>query len=316
MKRALTDVLRRGFDNAVANWPLVLIRVAETAVLLAIGIGAVVAVIIPLVVSAHIGGWQNIQADPDAMFETIVAIVTEHWLLILYILGVACAVLTIGLAIHAAVDAGSARVYVDGERAASISRTTAYVRYEAFTMDRFLAGVRAGWWRVFWIYNIAWLEAGLVLLAPLALGAALMALIGANAAAIALGCFLLLAMLLLFFVVALLTGVWVNKAIVITAASEDGASEALRHSRRRIGADLARHVALALIVMAISLVGTGTVSSFSSLMPAHGTRSMDGLLFLYSPFVIGSSLLSTLFSASVGQWFLACLAAIQQETPA
>jgi hypothetical protein len=315
LKRPLTDVLRRGFDNVVANWPLVLIRVAETALLIGITIGALIAVVIPLVVSAHVGGWQNIQANPDAMWETVMTVVAEHWLLLVYLLLIASGVLAVILAIHSAVEAGSARVYLDAERAGSISRTTTRERFEVFAMDRFLAGMREGWWRVFWIYNAAWLVAGLVVLVPLAAGAALIAVIGMNAAALVLGCLILVAMCLLFVVVAIVTNLWVEKAIVIAVDRGLGANEALREARHQIGADFARHAALAIVILGISLVGGAMLSSFSSGFPVHGSSADWQLLFL-SPLVLASSILNTVFSAAVASWYLASVAAIQQENPA
>lgn len=315
MKRTLTDVLRRGFDNAVANWPLVLIRVAETAVLIGISIGALVAIVIPLVVSAKIGGWETLHPDPDAILTTVMAIVTDHWLLIVYLLLIASGVLAVLLGIHSAVDAGSARVYLDAERAGSISRMTTRERFDSFSMDSFLAGMREGWWRVFWIYNAAWLAAGLVLLAPLALGAALIAIIGANAAALVLGCLILVAMLLLSIVVAVLTNLWVEKAIVIALACGLAANAALREARQGIRADFGRHLGLVIIVMVVGFAGGAALSSFSSGFPLHGSSFHWELLFL-SPVIIASSLLNTAFSSAVACWFLACVAAIQQETPA
>jgi hypothetical protein len=317
LKRSITDVLRRGFDNAVANWPLVLIRVVETALLVAMCIGAAVAIVIPLVISANVGGgWDQVQKNPDAILTAVLNILTAHWLLIVYLLLIASAVLTIAMAIHAAVEAGSARVYLDAERAGSISRTETRERFEVFAMETFLAGAREGWWRVFWIYNIAWLASGLVLLVPLAAGAALIALIGMNAAALVVGCLILLAMCLLLFVVALFTNLWVQKAIVLALGRGLSANAALRAGRHQIGGDFTRHAALTVIMVCISLAGTAFLSSFSSGgFPVHG-NSINWQLLTASPLAVGSSILNTAFSAAVASWFLACIAAIQQENPA
>jgi len=56
LKRSVFDILRRGFENTVANWPLILIRVGEVVVLAGVVIGAVLAAVIPVVVSAACGG--------------------------------------------------------------------------------------------------------------------------------------------------------------------------------------------------------------------------------------------------------------------
>lgn len=313
MKRELTDVLRRGFDNALANWQLVLIRVAETAVAFGIAIAAVLAVVVPVVVSVRFGKW-DLKDDPAAAWQTILAIVTDHWMLWIYLLLVVCAVLAVVLAIHAAVEAGSARVYLDAERAAAISRTQTRERFEVFDMDRFLAGVREGWWRVFWIYNIAWTYIGMLVLAPLLFGALIVSAIGANPAALLLGCLVVLSMLVFMAFAAVLGGIWVERAIVTSLDRGLGANAALRESRSWIREDITRHVGLALIVIVISIFGSGALSAFSSGIPFRG-HSLDWQLLLMSPLVLASSFLQTAFSSAVASWFLASVAAIQQENP-
>lgn len=314
MRRDLSDVLRRGFDNALANWQLVLIRVVETALAFGIAIAAVIAVVVPLVISAHLGNWESLKNSPASFWPTIMTIVTEHWMLWLYLLLIASVVIAVILAIHSAVEAGSARIYVDAERAAAISRTQTRERFEAFNMDRFLAGVREGWWRVFWIYNAAWTLGGLVILAPLAVLALIIAAIGTNAAAIVIGCFFLLAMCLILFFVGLLTSIWVQGAIVAVFGRGLGGNAALRYSWREISGDLGRYALVAIIFIAVSFAGSSMLNSFSSGVPVNG-GSIQWQLLLTSPLLIASSFLQTIFSSAVASWFLASITAIQQENP-
>jgi hypothetical protein len=283
--------------------------------LIGIAIVAVVAIAIPLVVSANLGGWDKVNTRPDAIWQTAMDLLAAHWMLLVYLLLIASAVLTFCMAVHGAVEAGSARVYLEAERAGAISTTPTRERFEVFKMETFLAGAREGWWRVFWIYNIAWFEALLVILMPLLLGAVLIVAIGANAASLVLGCLILLVMTLVFFCVTVLTNLWVQKAIVAALARGLGAREALLASRRQIGGDFARHAGLALIMIGVAIAGSAALSSFSSGLPIHGGDVNWQLLFL-SPIAIGSSILNTAFSAGVASWFLACVAAIHQENPA
>ena len=51
MKRTIFDTLRRGVDNTIANWALIVIRVVEVIVFALIAVGAALAVLIPLFVS-------------------------------------------------------------------------------------------------------------------------------------------------------------------------------------------------------------------------------------------------------------------------
>src|SRR3989442_3794108 len=52
LKRSATEVLRRGFDSTLANWPLILIRIAEGIVFVGIVIAAVVAAVVSIAVAA------------------------------------------------------------------------------------------------------------------------------------------------------------------------------------------------------------------------------------------------------------------------
>ena len=40
-------------------------------------------------------------------------------------------------------------------------------RFSVFSMERWLAGAKDGWWTLFWIYNVAWAAACTILLIPL-----------------------------------------------------------------------------------------------------------------------------------------------------
>ncbi|MCU1348161.1 MAG: hypothetical protein JWO56_1191 [Acidobacteria bacterium] len=314
MKRPLTDVLRRGFDDLLANWPLVLIRVAESVLFVGIIIAAIVAIVVPLIVSAGIGNWDRMNADPDAIARSIALLFIDHWVIIVYILLVALAVITIFLAIHGAIEAGCARIYIDAEAAASISRMTTRDRFAVFTMERFLDGVREGWWTTFWIYNLAWSVAGLIILLPVAAAGLLMMAVGPNAGALVIGCLLGLVMFVVIVAVALLTSVWVQKAILLAVGRGLPAGKALSEARYQLAADLWRHIGLVLLMLVLSLVGTAIVSSMSAGF-AFGVPTSLSWQLLVSPIRIVSSLLNALCSAAMASWFLACLASIYYESP-
>ena len=74
MSRGATDVLRRGFELTLANWPLLLIRVAEQVIGMIIMIGALVAAVIPIAVSAGLGepmrGLSTAAMAPEELLET------------------------------------------------------------------------------------------------------------------------------------------------------------------------------------------------------------------------------------------------------
>lgn len=289
-----------------------LIRVAESVLFIGIGIAAVVAAIVPLALSAGFGDWNRTKVDPDAIVQSIVALLTLHWMIVVYILLVVMVVVTIFVAIHGAIEAGSARIYLDGEAAVPASAVPAREQYAVFTMERFLDGVRAGWWETFWIYNLAWTVAAVIILLPVIATALVMLAVGANAGSLVLGCLMGVVMVFLIFIVALLASVWVQKAVLHVVGRGLPARRALSEARWQIGSDLGRHVGLALIMLVLAIGGAIVIGSMSAGL-SLGQDSLTWQL-LTSPLRLAASFLNTAYSAAVASWFMACLAAIQSET--
>ena len=73
MTRPLTDVLRRGILSTLANWPVILTRVAESLVLFGAVVVAIIGCVVPLLVSAGIGAWE-LPATPTNAWEMMARI--------------------------------------------------------------------------------------------------------------------------------------------------------------------------------------------------------------------------------------------------
>lgn len=309
MKRSATDVLRRGFENTVANWPLILIRIAEGILLLILAVVAVVAAIVPVIVSLGIN--TAIAQDPADAAEAILAMLTDQWMIFLYVFAVATVILVLLVAVHSFVEAGSARVYIDGERAAGAVAAPQRRAFSVFTVDRWLGGAKQDWWSVFWIYNIAWGVAGLIMLAPLLVVAALMAVLHENApvmmAATCLGLFVSLFIMLVVMVV---TNLWCEKAIVVCVARTHRATGALGEAWREFRADAGRHVAVALILFLLMIVGT---AMFASVSFVGGLNDSPGFVLALLPLQLFGSLANSVFSTIISAWFLACFAGLSVE---
>src|SRR5205807_2372573 len=140
LRRSATDVLRRGFDSTIANWPLIMIRIAEGIVFVGIVIVSVVAAIVPIAVSAGISKYDLKNAENPA--EAIAALIVQHWMLIVYVLLILTVVLVVLIAIHSFVEAGTAQVFVDAERRAKGVTAPLRAVFRAFTIDRWMAGGR------------------------------------------------------------------------------------------------------------------------------------------------------------------------------
>jgi hypothetical protein len=311
-RRGVFDVLRRAADNTVVNWQLILIRIAEMFVFVALTVLAVIVALVPILVSVGIELSKLTTIDD---IESAVFSLMQKWILLVWIFVAISVLLLIFIALHAFVVAGSARVYVDAERVAGPALTGGRARFRVFSMDRWLAGAKDGWWTLFWIYNVAWGFAGLILLIPL-----LPTLLGVlmlhekPPAAVTVGCAGLVITVLLMLIVAPLTGIWVNRAINDWAVHRFGARESLAAGRTAMRTDFGRHLLIFIAVFVVSMAGASFFSSFS-FFAAFGDafgRHNDAFSFLF-PLRIMGSVLNSIFSAVVSAWYLASYSALATE---
>jgi len=286
VKRDVSEVLRRGFELTTTNWPLLLIRVAEHILALIIAVAAVVAVVVPIAVSIGLGGLKFIPADAGDIADTIATALIAHWMLIVFIFLVISLVLLLFVAIHSFVQAGSAEVYLANE----------------FSVDRWMAGGKRGWLPVFWIYNLAWLFAGVVLLIPIVPIPFFIRMSSDSMGAIVAGCALLAIWGFFAALVAIATMLWTMKAIVLSMTRNLPAREALKEARHDIRADLGRNFAVGFIVLVIWVGGSMFIGLFSGVMSAGHTTP---LALFTAPAHIVLQFVSAIFSAGVESWFLA-----------
>ena len=311
MRRGVFDVLRRGLDNTIANWPLVALRLGEAVVIMLIAIGGAVAIVAPILVSIGI----NIAnlSSPEGLENAAMALM-NRWVLLLWVFLAVSVLVLVFVAVHSFVEAGSARVYVDAERAAGPVQDAPRARFAVFSMERWLAGGVDGWWTVFWIYNLAWALASTILLIPLLPTAALLLAMRDRAepgASIAVGCLGLMATFFLLIVLGVATTIWVNRAIAEWAARRSGARAALAASWRAIRADFGRHVLGALVLFAVLIGGSSFFSSFSMFAGLQGGETAFALMTL--PIQLVASLCSSAFSSAATAWFLASYASMAAE---
>lgn len=311
MKRNTTDVLRRGFDNTLANWQLIGIRIAENFLFLLLIIVSIVAAVVPIAVAAGLTTFDpGSSSDPG---EAMLMIFVQHWPLILYILVIVTVVLGLLIAIHSFVDAGCAKVFVDGERAAARASVAGRAAFSAFNIDRWLQGGRASWWSVFWIYNLAWGVAGVIMLLPLMATLAGILAVTENSARIVMACGGLVFTVLVVVPVAIVTAIWTQKAIVVAVSRAAAAREALRASWREMRADFSRHFAVAFILFAITIGGSAMISLFGAPMQFGKVLQSPYLGLAFAPVQVISSFAQAIFSAAIGLWMLASFVALTEE---
>ena len=312
MSRNIADVLRRGILSTLANWPVILTRVAETAVLFGVMIIAVIGAIVPPLVSAGIKEWTLPTGNNPA--EVVLQILTEHAALFGYLFLFLCVIALVSVAIHAVVTAGATRIYVDAERAAPDAPQLQREQFAVFTMERWSAGARAWWLRIFWIYNGAWFYASLIFLLPLLIVIALMSLAMSTdnmAATIAASCGGLALLVLVAIPVGIVTAMWAQKAVVICVARDIGARDALRDGWRETRADFLRHFVVFFLITIMSAGASALASTlFAPLsFPMH-PQGMTSILF--GPMHIVSLAAQSAISSAVGLWMIASFAAMTE----
>lgn len=309
MKRGVIDVLRRGLDDTIANWQLIALRVFETIVYVVIAIIAIIVMLVPMAVSIGLSV-MDIKTPEDV--EQAMLLLADKWTFLLWAFLGASLLILLFMALHSFVEAGCVRIYVDAEIAAGDALVGPRARYRMFSMERWMSGGTSGWWTVFWIYNLAWGVAGLILLIPLLPTALLMLVFRENTPLlIGTGCVGLVLTGMLALVVALVTGMWTNRAIVDWAVNRTGASVSLSTAWKSLRGDLARHVLVMLAMIVIGMAGSSFFGSFSIF--ANLGQSMDhrGIFTAITlPIRLLASIASTVFSAAITSWYAAAYVAI------
>lgn len=313
MKRGTFDILRRGLDNTVANWQLILLRLAETFLFVVMILVAAVAIVVPILVSIGIH-FAAIKTPDD--LAGVAELLAQRWMLAAWIVVAVSILMLVFVAMHSFVEAGCARVYVDGERLAGPEMAGPRSRYAVFSISRFFAGGKDGWWTVFWIYNLAWGVAGLVILIPLVPTALLMLLFSDEPRAlVATGCLGLVVTLLVLFVVAIATGIWTNRAIAHWALHRESATPSLAAGWSAVRLDPARHLLVVLAVVLVMMAGSSIFAGFSFAAAFGEIFSDNNIAFqaVTLPLRIFGSLANSIFSTAVTTWYLACFTALAVE---
>ena len=310
MKRNVSEVLRRGFDSTVANWPVIVLRIAESLVVAAVAIAAILAAVVPTVVAAGLSKDEIVNSDDPggAMISWLIG----HLMLFVWIFALGFLFLGVVIAIHSFVEGGSVQILVDGERAASRGSTSARDAFRAFSIDRWLSGGVSSWWRIFWVYNLAWSVGLVFVLVPLVITIVALLAVSNTAGRVVIGCSGLALAVLILIPVGIITSIWCTKAITICVARSVSARESLALGWRAIRADLGRHLAIAVIVIVITMALNSIVSVFGVPMSITEHR-LPTMALMFAPVRIVIGVVQGVFSAATGSFLLACFVSMTEE---
>jgi hypothetical protein len=298
--------LRRATDNAIANWPLLALRLGESFLFVAVIVGAVLVTVVPIIAAGALGAISIENFDPEDLFASLTGPVLAAVALLVVVITVITIVL---VALHSFVQAGVVGTYADGERAAGAA-PPARDSYRVFSFERFFAWGRERWWPVFLVYNITWGVGLLVLLIPLVfvVGAIAIGAAGGEGAAILALCGGLALFFLFIVVVSVLTTLWSNAAIVSTVAHRLGAIAAVKR-----GFSITLRRFWRLLLAALVPFGVSFAFAILSMMISGGTElagDAPALLMIFLPLRLALTLLQTALSLVAGLWFVSAVTAI------
>lgn len=304
----LSRLIQRAFDSTLANWPLILIRIASSVAMTLVAVAAV----IPVVAIFVIAGVSASLAD----FETSSSMLEWAMSNILLLLAI-IAILTIGvavaIAIHAFVTGGVAGIYLEADFAAP---RDAWTRrdLDRFSPELWLRHGAATWWRIFLIYNITWGLFLLLLTLPLLLIIPILLLIGSPEAMAIIGCAAVIFGMMALVAGSIFVHVWTQIAVIQQVRLRAGVVTAIRTSLRTILRDPLRIGLLAGVLILVSFA-LGAFAFGIQLVVDVGS-SVSELPLLFMPTQILFSLLQSLVSVVIGSWFLASLATVVNESAA
>lgn len=310
------ECVRRGLQAFIAIWPLFLVRLVETVMVLIVVVGG--AVVALLSVGLHFelsdfGAWAD---NPEGLAEWVlsnVGTIAYLFVAVLILTGVA-------LLIHSYFEAGVTSLYLNHFRSgASIAWSDAWDR---FSLDAFTHAAVTRGWTVFLVYNIVWGVAGAVLLIPLGLMLVVLLVFRDAPVAIAFTCLGLVVVTILGIVVSIVASIWGQVAVTISAGDKRGAVEASGLAGDLLRARLGVTVITAIIIYAVVFGFSSVFSTFNlglnALAEVQGAEyvaiAMQGVMFIVNSVV---STVLGLWSAAVWAAFVATASAPQfRQSPA
>lgn len=300
--RTLGDICRRGMENVLANWPLILIRIAEGIAILVMMVVLVVVAALPV----GLAGAGFSAADLEQYGDVEELLTGIGPLVILYALVVFTVVFTLAVIIHSFVMAGVVGCYLEGDRRAP-EGNFGRMDFKVFTPELWAREARRHAWRFFWIYNVIWGVYSVILLVPLLFLAVLAFLMREAPAGIAIAVIGMILVMLVAILLAIVAFIYSQVALIESARTGAGVFESLRRARGVTRQRMANVLLTSVIYFSVSMLIGGILAGFGFALGMMG--SIPGLDMAFLPFRVLFSLFNSAVSTIFGCWLLAALIA-------
>jgi hypothetical protein len=294
MVEATIDCVRRGFFSFVALWPLLLVRLVESIVIMIVIVGGGLLSLIPIGVSLAFDDIETWVDDPEYVAEWLLSNVgTVAYLFVAVLILAGIAVL-----IHSYFEAGVASTYLDYIR--SGSTFTWREGWDRFSLDTFTQAALSRGWSVFLVYNIVWGVAGGVLLIPLGLMLAVLLVFRDSPAAIGFTCLGLVFVFVVGILASIVATVWAQVALTLAAGERRGPVEASGLAGELMRARLGVTILTLLIVYAV-IIGISSVTSTANI-GLSVLAEMPGAAMVALAFQAVLFLVNSVVSTVLGLW--------------
>lgn len=308
----MSEILQRALRNVLANWPLMLLRLAEGIVgFIIVAIGLVAAAVpVIFLFGIHAGEFgtadeffEFYQSEPGTVIGAIVVAAT--------VFGV---ILIAAVAVHAFVQAGVVGTYIEGENGApAFAAIPAFARFD---LARFAEYGRRSWLAIFWIYNLVWGAFALVILLPLLLVLLVMVTFRDMTPIIVGGCVAAAIVILVSIVVAIALDLWIQVATVLAVRSSRSARESLRDSIALAKRQFGSLLLVIAVRFGVAFASQAVFSTFYFGLGAASSVPLVGLILM--PFHITLVIFQIAVSLLLQHWFIAAIvgtAVIPPERP-
>jgi len=300
----IIETVQRAYRNVVANWPLILISVAEQVAMVGlIVVGALLAVV-PFIMTGALSELSELSGNPARM---AIGFFLQNPLTIIGVIVALTIVLTAVTALHSFVRAGTVGIYIDSALTAPAGSSVRDA-LSLFSTETFISYGKRFWWPVFLIFNVIWGIFSIILLAPLAAAVLLFTRLSEDPQAVAWGCLLLVLFFLILLVVGIAATMWTDVAVALTVRRNLGVRDSLQTAFNLM---MRRFMDLLMVIGVLIVISIGVWIVFATIFGVIGVVSMLPIMAILTlPIQIVLSLLQSIASVFLSCWFLAAVVAI------